>query len=121
VLTATTSNGMDFILIKFDAAGNQVWEQLYNVNDHEWAGNLCLAPGGGFVFSGITDDDSSGLSVATVIKADGNGNKLSEKIISNGYLDDPRGLVWSDNGYVYFGGTVVGGMTYSLMLMRVNL
>jgi hypothetical protein len=121
VLTATTSNGLDYLLMKFDATGTKLWEKLYDVGDHDWACNLCLTPDEGFIFTGVSTIGPADLTETVIIKTDANGNQLAMKTIT-GNITEPRGLSWSNGSNVYYGGTTISdSMDYYLMLLRFNL
>ncbi len=118
----TTGNSLDYVLMKFDASGNQLWEKLYNVDNYEWACNLCLTHEGGFIFTGKTQIHPGDIEETVIIKTDENGNKLAMKIINMGRMAEPRGLVWANGNYVYYGGTTLAtGTAYYLMFLRFNL
>jgi hypothetical protein len=122
VSTYTSTNGLDYILMKFDPSGTKLWEKLYDVGDHEWSANLCLTPEGGFIFSGMTDIESGNNDEVVIIKTDGAGNELSVKTINLGRDPEAWGLIWQNGSYVYYGGTTLSnGLAYYLMLMRFNM
>jgi hypothetical protein len=122
VSTFTSSNVLDYILIKFDPGGNKLWEKLYDVGDHESSANLCLTHEGGFIFSGITENESGYNNEVVIIKTDGAGNELSSKILYSNFAPEAWGLIWQDGSYIYYGGTTLStGPEYYLTLMRFNL
>jgi hypothetical protein len=122
VSTFTSSNGLDYILMKFDPSGTKLWEKLYNVGDHESSANLCLTPEGGFIFSGMTDVNSPYEDEVVIIKTDGAGNELSVKTLSLGRSPEAWGLVYQNGSYVFYGGTTLStGLDYYLLLMRFNM
>jgi hypothetical protein len=120
VSTFTSSNSMDYILMKFDQGGNKLWEQLYDVGDHDYGANLCLTADGGFMFSGITEIQSYNTADVVIIKTDGAGNKLSSKILYSGYSPQAWGLIYQDGSYVFYGGAAFE-ITYNLVLMRFTM
>jgi|GEM_PF-3293070 len=118
----TTGNSLDYVLMKFDASGNQLWEKLYDVDNNEWACNLCLTPEGGFIFTGKTEIHPGNITETVIIKTDENGNKLAMKIVKLGNMAEPRGLIWQNGSYVYYGGTSLStGTAYYLMFLKFNL
>ncbi len=120
--TTSSSNTLDFILMKFDANGNVLWEKLYDVNNHDWGGNLCLAPDGGFVFSGTTEFETSLALQPVIFKTDFNGNTVWMNGITVGNICEPRGLVYADDHYIYYGATtIVFGLQYYLMLLNFTI
>jgi hypothetical protein len=122
VSTIPSSNGLDFILMKFDQGGTKLWEKLYNVGDHESAANLSLTPEGGFIFSGMTDVQTMNNYEVVIIKTDGAGNQLALKKLSLGRDPEAWGLAYQNGSYVFYGGTTLTtGLQYYLLLMRFNM
>lgn len=118
----STTNGLDYILMKFDQNGNIQWEKLYDLGDHEYSANLCLTPEGGFLFSGISEIESYSYADVVIIKTDGEGNQITAKTLDMGYSPQAWGLVCQNGSYVYYGGTTLStGLSYYMVLMRFNL
>ena len=118
---ADTDQKHEYALMKYDASGNKLWEKVYPGVHNEWSANLCLTPEGGFIFSGTTEINTD-IDVIDIIKTDGNGNKLASKTIYLGRIAEPRGLVWQNGSYVYYGGTTLtNGIDYYLVFLRFNL
>jgi hypothetical protein len=118
----TSSNSLDYVLMKFDASGNKLWEKLYDVDNYEWPANLCLTPEGGFIFTGKTKVHTENIDETVIIKTDENGNKLAMKTINLGDDAQPRGLILQNGSYVYYGGTTLStGTAYYLMFLRFNM
>jgi len=93
-----------------------------DINNYEWSANLCLTPEGGFIFTGMTEIHPGDIYETAIIKTDDNGNKLAMKIINMGEMAEPRGLLWDNGSYVYYGGTTLStGIAYYLLFMRFNL
>jgi len=123
IFSIDSSNKEEYVLMKYDISGNKLWEKLYSAKINEWSANLCLTPEGGFIFSGVSVISTSNENYQIdIIKTDGNGNELASKIINLGLTAEPRGLVWQNGSYIYYGGTTIGaGTDYYLMFMRFNL
>jgi hypothetical protein len=116
-----SSNRTEYVLMKYDASGNKLWEKPYSSKSDVWPANLCLTTEGGFIFSGQREINPGDSYVTDIIKTDGNGNELASKTINIGRVAEPRGLVWQNGSYVYYGGTSIGeGTDYYLMFMRFN-
>ena len=90
----------DVCLFKTDGSGNLEWMRHYGGTDQDSGYSVTMADDGGYVVSGVRH---SGLPDFTgwVIKTDGNGNKLWDKVIGGTYAND---VVKSNDGnYVVAG------------------
>jgi hypothetical protein len=123
ISSSDSGNKEEYVLMKYDVSGNKLWEKPYSAKINEWSANLCLTPEGGFIFSGLSVISTSNENYhIDIIKTDGNGNELASKIINLGLTAEPRGLMWQNGNYVYYGGTTIGaGPNYYLMFTRFNL
>jgi len=94
----------------------------YNVGDHESSANLSLTPEGGFIFSGITENESGDKNEVVIIKTDGEGHELTSKILYSNFAPEAWGLIWQNGSYIYYGGTTLStGTEYYLTLMKFNM
>ena len=97
----------DFYLAKIDIQGNLVWEREYGGSESEDVWAVTELVNGNYIFAGASnsiDGDVSNnngfLNVWTII-TDRDGNLLSEKIVTNGFLSFTESsiIVESDGGY----------------------
>ena len=107
--TTNTVTGRDILILKYDAAGNRLWEQQYAgpgaAFDFVWAGELDAA--GNLIVCGVTGGVGSGDD-AIVQKYDTNGNLLWSRTFNganNGH-DGAFGMSVSDQGSVAMTGYV---------------
>jgi hypothetical protein len=105
--SALDPNPNQMAIVKFDAAGNQIWVKSYNVGDSTY--RLAVAADG-IVATGV---DSSGYLDWMTIKTDYNGNLLWSQRYDGTKTNDetPNMLVVTNAGAVYVTGK--GGPTPS--------
>ncbi|MCX6249562.1 MAG: hypothetical protein NTX61_02310 [Bacteroidetes bacterium] len=113
-LNGITSNMMDILMMKFDDSGNKLWEHLYDFEFFDYAGNLCLAPDGGIVFTVLSNGK------VRAVKTDSGGNQVSVLEMPG---IQPLGIVWSQGRYVYFGalGITDDTLQYNLVLYSFTI
>ena len=97
----------DFYLAKIDILGNIVWEKEYGGSENEDVWAVTELVNGNYIFAGASnsiDGDVSNnngfLNVWTII-TDRDGNLLSEKIVTNGFLSfiESSIIAEPDGGY----------------------
>jgi hypothetical protein len=121
VSTYTDTNQTDYVLEKYDAGGAHLWEKTYNAGHYDRSGNLCLAPDGGFVFTGTSEYKFQQADMMNIlaIRTDADGNQLALKYLDNTRASIPYGLIRQNGNYIYFGSTLVSGsMDMYLELLR---
>lgn len=104
--------GSDALIIKLDAYGTVVWQQVFGGSNDDTALSICDTPEGGYIFSGSTnsnDGDVSGnhgASDAWVVKLDARGTMLWQSCLGGSGADMSSSIkATPDNGYVFTGST----------------
>src|SRR5262245_51885169 len=65
------------LVVKLDAAGNQVWAHYYRSSGRDWGNAIEQTSDGGYVFAGLTDPCAcGGATHAAVIKLDTDGTPI---------------------------------------------
>jgi len=97
------TGGMDFWLVKTDAAGNAQWNHTYGGMGRDWASSLVRTSDGGYALAGETD--SFGLSTDVwLLKTDASGNVQWNRTYGTDLQDGATALTLSSSGrYVLAG------------------
>ncbi len=117
----TTPNfgGYDYWVVKIDLQGNMLWDKNYGGTGWDALYQIAIASDGNYLLGGYSSSGISGNKTLPVrgsiepndywvIKIDGNGNKLWEKVYGGDETDYLRSLeVTSDGGFI------VGGISRS--------
>ncbi|RKX69892.1 hypothetical protein DRP53_06755 [candidate division WOR-3 bacterium] len=106
------SSDNDYITIKYDSLGNEVWVRFYDgpIQGHDLAMAIALDESGNVYVTGGSPGPGTGCDYAT-IKYDNNGQELwiARYNSSGNGLDDAKAIVVDDLGNVYVTG--YGGAT----------
>jgi hypothetical protein len=104
--TNSSSTGYDFLLVKFDANGNTVWNRTYGGSQSEKAYSMTWAEGGYVIVGDI--ESAKTASDAWVVKVDLNGNMIWDKTVGGPDADSPSCVTTSKDGSY-----LVAGFTFS--------
>ena len=111
-LTYTGNNNSDYLTIKFNPSGQQVWVNTYNgLADYmDWINDLFVDNAGNVYVTGANHEQSQFYTNATTIKynSDGVMQWKSTYVDSNLYDDEGKALTVDNSGNVY-----VAGQTYT--------
>jgi uncharacterized delta-60 repeat protein len=106
-LCAYTETLHDFITIKYDPNGNQIWEARYNGpgNSDDYANAMTIDSSGNIYITGYSTCSETGDDFATV-KYDPNGNQLWEAWYSGpgGRCEEAKDITTDSSGNIYVGG-----------------
>tara|TARA_R110002167_G_scaffold364286_1_gene585977 strand:+ start:451 stop:1698 length:1248 start_codon:yes stop_codon:yes gene_type:complete len=97
-------NGNEIRLIKTDASGNLVWNQIFGSTNPDWKMIKSINQtndGGYIIFSTQQDTNWNASSKTLLIKTDASGSLQWYQTYNDIYLDD--GGKTSDGGYVFIG------------------
>lgn len=108
-LTNYQGNG-DFLLIKTNTSGEQIWQNLYGGTKLDLAKSVATTGDGGAVLAGMTHSNISGFQYGQgdllIIKIDADGNTQWEKTFGGSKTDYPTDIqTTSDGGYIITGTT----------------
>ncbi len=85
----TRDGGVDYWILKLDAKGNRMWDNLIGGNDDDWGISFDLTNDGGYILAGYSEshpsDDVSDAHIGNtdiwIVKLDNQGNKLWDQQI----------------------------------------
>lgn len=118
--------GNDYLTIKYDAAGNQLWVQQYDYIAHQYdqANSICVDGLGNVIVTGQSDGDSSAYTDDDylTIKYDANGTFLwSERYAGLGLGIDRAVKVLADvNGNIFITGRANNGSNDDYVTIKYN-
>ncbi|HEY0678118.1 MAG TPA: Calx-beta domain-containing protein [Chitinophagaceae bacterium] len=118
----------DTWLVRYDAAGNVLWQKRYFISGYGVEITAITATtDGGFAFTG-TVPFTPGLSDVMVVKTDANGNIIWQKKLGTGNSDSGRGILEDNTGgaglivsSVIYSGTWYDGVITKLDLVTGNI
>jgi len=90
----------DVCIIKTDCSGNQEWIRHYGGTDNDFGTSVVKTDDGGYVVAGVRHSDLPHFT-GWLLKTDGNGNKLWDKVIGGSYANDV--IKSNDGNYVVAG------------------
>jgi hypothetical protein len=111
-LGGPSGGAQDAYLVKFDAAGNELWSHQAGLEGREYAYAVAVDDAGGVFLGGHTTSDFGGPSAgsydAFLVKLDEAGNELWVDQIGTDATDIIRGMDVDGEGNVYVGGYTSG-------------
>lgn len=116
------SSKKDFMFIKVDPQGEEVWESIFgDPQVFDWAFAVAETPGGGFIAIGdIVSDMETWNADIILVKIDENGQLVWQQTIeTNTHTMLRRILVHPDGGYVITGSTF-GRSNFDILLIKTD-
>ncbi len=95
-----TEDGLDFLLIRYDSAGNEVWVREPVISGTQLAARVMVDSQGDIVFTGATTSPSDIMT----LKYDANGNQIWEASVDISGEDIPRNMAIGPDDAVYITG-----------------
>lgn len=109
-------SGADFLVLKFNSNGEQVWVKNYNgkTNKDDQANDLIVDGEGNIIVTGFTENEGTGIDYLTV-KLNNDGDLLWTKSYNGtaNSTDQSAAITIDKDGYVYIAGTSAGYDTHN--------
>jgi hypothetical protein len=97
-------------LVKTDASGNKVWDQIFGGSDGDWGTSVQQTSDGGYIIAGYTNSYGAGNDDVWLIKTDASGNKTWDKTFGGTDYDFGFSVQQtSGDGYIIAGRTLSYG------------
>ncbi len=107
------SGGTAAILVKTDLNGNIEWGSLYGRENTEYAQSVCQTPDSGFIFAGITGQNSIDIYI---VRLNSNGDSIWTKTFSSQNNDFGYSILKTDdNNYI-----VVGSYNHDAFMAKLD-
>src|SRR4030065_923574 len=104
-LTYIGNNNSDYVTVKYNPSGQQIWVNTYNgsANHGDWINDLFVDNTGNVYVTGASYEESQSYNNATTIKynSDGVMQWKNTYVDSNFYSDQGNGIAVDDSGNVY--------------------
>ena len=98
------ADSIDVWLIKTDGEGNKLWDKIFGGGNNDFSNSVQQTADGGYIVGGGTFSYGSGGHDIWLIKTDGEGNKLWDKIFGGQGYDDCKAVQQTaDGGYIVCG------------------
>lgn len=115
-ISVSTNGETDFLIVKLNAAGNISWNRMLGGAMYEMVSAIAQTADGGYIITGSTTSSASGNVSQTgygqedawVVKLDGSGNIVWNKIYGGSNADIPMSIQQT-----FDGGYILGGYTMS--------
>ncbi|HRG60138.1 MAG TPA: S8 family serine peptidase [Bacteroidia bacterium] len=125
VVGASMNSGtlVDFVVLKYDSIGNQVWENQYDYANFNDAANKVILIGDSIYISGVSQSAPNNwdFTTITVSAIDGNiGNAVRSGGSGNG-IDKLNAITYDNNGNIYLTGAVLNANNnYDARTIKLN-
>lgn len=109
--TDSSGNGeKDMFLVKTDFSGEEVWRATFGGKDDDVANSVLQSDDGGYIILGTTRSFGAGNGDMCLVKTDGNGKSLWERVYGGDDIEEGKCVVQSVDGtFTLFGNTETFG------------
>jgi hypothetical protein len=114
--TSSGAGGLDFYIVKTDAAGNRIWSHNYGGSSNDEAYKVKTTFDGGYVVAGYTQSFGNGMMNSYVIHTDDTGS-LNWARVDTLYLSCRAIQQTSDSGYIL---TELSNRAFTLVKLAVR-
>ncbi len=103
-------------VLKLSEDGDVIWNNTYGGSTWDTGRSICRTHDKGYIISGVTEDEETGLKDIWIVKLNKRGQKVWEKIYGRYYWDAGNSIQQtSDHNYIVAGYTYSGDTKKSLI------
>jgi hypothetical protein len=120
---ASPGRSTDIYAVKTDADGNLIWQTIFGEFEKDEAHAIIKAADGAYILAGETNNTeaSGGIKDAMLVKLDGGGNVLWNKLYGTTEGEDARSIAPTiDGGYVFTGIRSVGVSGFDIYFVKTD-
>jgi len=115
-----TNGDRDVWLVKFDSAGNKLWERNFGGDDADEGFNLLKLADGNLIIAGYSESFSGGDRDGWIVKTDSSGTFTWSNSFGSGSYDDFTSAAEDDDGNLYFTGTTESSGDRNLWVVKTD-
>ncbi|MFH1537312.1 MAG: C1 family peptidase [bacterium] len=121
----TIEPGTDFLVMKLDSSGNEVWKRNFDGgNSHDMAASIKQTTDEGYIVAGLSgsiEDIVNNKADIWILKLDSSGTQTWEKTFSQASFEGGEIQQTSDGGYIFVGSLYSqGGEDYDLWILKLD-
>jgi len=111
----------DILLMKLDAAGNEIWRKTHGTDDEDLGVSVCQTSDGGYIVSGTVTRSSDDRDII-LLKTDQNGEEQWLRTFDFGDREDGHTVKQTlDGGYIIIGNTYnTTADAHSMLLIKTD-
>jgi len=117
--TYRTTTGYDYLTIKYDPDGSQIWKRSYISFDDDWASDIVVSKDGNIYVTGWSGSEEEGNTYLTV-KYDQEGNRIWDRIYDKGGDDRAQSIDVDESGYIYVTGWSYSGNEFGYLTVKYD-
>jgi hypothetical protein len=120
---ASPGRSTDIYAVRTDADGNLIWQTIFGEFEKDEAHAIIKAADGAYILAGETNNTeaSGGIKDAMLVKLDGGGNVLWNKLYGTTEGEDARSIApTTDGGYVFTGIQSVGASGFDTYFVKTD-
>ena len=114
----------DVYLAHVSESGDIIWERVYSSEGDTRSYSVIVAPDGGYIVAGRTKSPEAAYTDAYLMKVDGSGNLVWDRVYGGDYHDFAWSVAVTDDGGLIMGGVTqsfgAGGGDYYLLKLDAN-
>lgn len=114
----------DLYIMKTDLSGNMLWQKIYGGAKPDYPYSMVATHDGNYLITGFSQSFGPGDYDVYLIKVDGNGDKIWEKVFNGWGNEEAREIIkTSDNNYMIVGTSASSNWTsgQNAFLMKVDV
>jgi hypothetical protein len=114
-----SATGYDYLTIKYDPDGNEIWKSSYISFDDDWASDIAVSKDGNIYVTGWSGSEEDGYDYLTV-KIDSGGNRVWNETYGKNVSDKAQSIAVDDAGCIYVTGWSYSGNEFGYLTVKYD-